>query len=431
MTMLARLRARSPAVEYHDFRALWAAGALSSISLWTVLLGNAWIVYKLSDSSFWVGVATFASMVPYLLAPLGGVVADHVERRAVSRWGRALMLGTMVLLFVLAVTHTITVWSVVAIALVQGIIRAGYVSSDQALLPNTVPPGDIPNAVALSTMAQLGSRAVGPVLAGPLLATIGVQGAYGVSVAFALIAFIAVGRVRIESLGIHVPGGLQSLGRVMESLNEGVQYVRTTGPVLAIFLLVVAHCSLTMSFDSMLPGFAETHLHSAAGGFTLMTLGVGVGALVGTFVLSLATGGSRGPLVLATALGSGISPILMALSMRVLPATGSAVLMGSTQAVFMALVAMLLQETVPDAVRGRVMSLYSMSAGGIMAFANLAFGTLADRWGAPLLFWIPGSAFVLIVAISWLAGPYMRHVYRTGRMLLPRADGLAAAAGGE
>jgi len=160
--------------------------------------------------------------------------------------------------------------------------------------------------------------------------------------------------------------------------------------------------------------------------------GAGVGALVGTFVLSLATGTSRGPLVLATAIGSGVSPILMALSMQVLPATGSAIVMGSTQAMFMALVAMLLQETVPDAVRGRVMSLYLMSAGGIMAFANLGFGALADRWGAPLLFWIPGSAFVMIVAISWLAGPYMRHVYRTGRMLLPRAEPTAAmAAGGE
>ena len=226
MTMLARLRARSPAVEHHDFRALWAAGACSSIALWTVLLGNAWIVYKLSDSSFWVGVATFASMVPYLLAPLGGVVADHLERKAVSRWGRVFMLATMVLLFLLAVTHTISVWSVVAVALVQGIIRAGQVSSDQALLPNVVPPGDIPNAVALSTMAQQGSRAVGPVLAGPMLATIGVEGAYGVSIVFALVAVIAVGRIRIESRG-----GVQSLSRVVESLGEGIHYVRRTGPV--------------------------------------------------------------------------------------------------------------------------------------------------------------------------------------------------------
>lgn len=424
---MARLRERSPAVEQHDFRALWAAGALSSISLWTVLLGNAWIVYKLSDSSFWVGVATFASMVPYLLAPIGGVVADHLERRLISRLGRVLMLATMVILFALAVTHTISVWSVVVVALVQGIIRAGYVSSDQALLPNTVPQRDIPNAVALSSMAQQGSRAVGPILAGPMLATIGVEGAYAISIVFAFLAFVAVGRIHTTSRG-----GIQSLTSVFDSLAEGIHYVRTTGPVLAIFLLVVAHCSLTMSFDAMLPGFAETHLHSAAGGFTLMTLGVGIGALVGTLVLSLATGASRGPLVLATAIGSGVSPIFMALSMAIFPATVSAILMGSTQAMFMALVAMLMQETVPDAVRGRVMSLYLMSAGGIMAFANLGFGSLADRWGAPLLFWLPGSAFVLIVAISWLAGPYMRHVYRTGRMLLPQGAPIAVpAVGGE
>ena len=69
--------ARLPALRHRDFRALWLGSACSSISLWTLLLGNAWIVYKLSDSSLWVGVSTFASMSPYLVAPLGGMVADR------------------------------------------------------------------------------------------------------------------------------------------------------------------------------------------------------------------------------------------------------------------------------------------------------------------------------------------------------------------
>jgi MFS family permease len=185
----------------------------------------------------------------------------------------------------------------------------------------------------------------------------------------------------------------------------------------------VAHCALTMSFDAMLPGFAETELHAASGAFTVMTLGVGVGALVGTFVLSVATGLRRGPLFLAMAVGSGVSPVVMALSMHLAPATASAILMGSTQAMFMALSAMLLQEVIPDAMRGRVMSLYLMSAGGIMAVANLGFASLADRWGAPILFLVPGTVFVAIVLGS-LGTPHLRRLYRTGRM--PAAVGLPA-----
>jgi MFS family permease len=202
--------------------------------------------------------------------------------------------------------------------------------------------------------------------------------------------------------------------------------VRDSGPVRAVFLLVVAHCSLTMSFDAMLPGFAETELHSASGAFTLMTLGVGVGALVGTFILSVVTGLRRGPLFLAMAVGSGLAPIFMGLSMNVLPATASAIFMGSTQAMFMALSAILLQEVIPDAMRGRVMSLYLMSAGGIMAIANLGFASLADRWGAPILFWAPGAAFVAIVAAS-LAAPHLRRVYRTGKMPQSAAIPIEAA----
>ena len=409
-----RVARHMPATRHRDFRALWASGAASSVAVWTLLLGNAWIVYKISDSSFWVGVATFASMVPYFVAPLAGVMADRMERRTLGQVVRLLAFATTMVLFVIAVAGAITVWIVVVIAFVQGVLRSIRTAADQALLPSVVPSEDIGNAVALTTMSQQGSRAVGPILAGPLLATIGVQGAYGVAALFALLSFLAMLRTDVRS-----QGGVTSLSHVMQSLGEGVDYVRRTGPVLALFLLIFLHCSLTMSFDSMLPGFAENHLHSASGGFTLMTLGVGIGALVGTFALSVAAGTRRGPLFLAMAVASGLSPVLMAASMTIIPATASAVLMGSSQAIFMALSAMFLQEVIPDAVRGRVMSLYLMSAGGIMAIANLAFGTAADRWGAPVLLWVPGAVFVAAVVVTGVLGSHLRRVYRTGRIPAP------------
>lgn len=403
--MLARL----PATRHRDFLALWGGGTCSSISLWTLLLGNAWVVYKLSGSSFWVGVATFASMSPYLAAPLGGMVADRLERRFLVRATRVATFGVTSVLFLLALAGVLEVWMVVAMAFVQGVIRAVEIPADQALLANVVPPADLANAVALTSMSQQGSRAAGPLLAGPLLALVGVQGAYAVSAIFALLAFTSVRQVQTSSRG-----GIVSLGDVVENLRQGVAYIRATPAVLAIFALVFAHCSLTMSFDALLPGFAETKLHSPSGGFTVMTFGVGMGALVGTFVLALTTGTRRGPLLLATSLASGLSPIVMATAMSLAPAAAAAVLMGSSQAMFMALSAVLLQQVVPDAVRGRVMSLYLMSAGGIMAMMNLGFGTIADRTGAPLLFLLPGAAFVVITAVSLLT-PQLRRIYRTGQ----------------
>lgn len=406
---------RFPALQHQDFRALWGGTACSSVALWTLLLGNAYTVYHLSDSSFWVGVSTFASMSPFLLAPFGGVIADRVERRYLVRSTRVGALVCTAVLTVLAGTGVITVWMVVAIALVQGVVRAIEIPADQALLANVVPQEHLENAVVLSTMTQQGSRAVGPILAGPLLASMGGGGAYFIAAIFAALAFVSVGRIQASSRG-----GVTDLRLVVENLRGGVGYVRATAPVAAVFVLVVAHCSLTMSFDAMLPGFAEDHLGHGESGFTVMTFGVGVGALVGTFALTFLTSVPRGPLFFGAAIASGLSPLVMSVSDNLPAAVFSTILMGSSQAMFMALSAVLLQEVLPDAVRGRVMSLYLMVAGGIMAVANLVFASLADAWGAPILFLLPALVYLVIVAASTRTGPHLRHVYRAGQVALPR-----------
>jgi len=410
MAFTSAVAARLPATRHRDFRALWGGSACSSISLWTLLLGNAYIVYKLSDSSFWVGVSTFASMSPYLLAPIGGTIADRVQRRTLVKVTRLGAFLTTSILFTLAVTDVLTVWMVVTVALAQGIVRAVEIPSDQALLANVVPSTDLGNAVALTSMTQHGSRAVGPLLSAPLLSTVGVSGAYALAAVFALLSFTFVRRVRTESRGDVV-----ALRQVIANLGEGLNYVRHNGPVASVFVLVVAHCALTMSFDAMLPGFARHELHQASTGFTIMTMGVGIGALVGTSLLAVYPGGQRGRLLLATAIASGVSPMLMAASRHVAVAAFSATLMGVSQAMFMAVTAVLLQQVIPDGIRGRVMSFYLMSAGGIMAFANLGFGTLADWTGAPALFFLPGLSFVAIVLATSFA-PHLRRLYRTGHI---------------
>lgn len=407
--MRERLQGRLPATRHRDFRALWGGTTCSSISLWTLLLGNAWIVYKLSDSSLWVGVTTFASMSPFLFAPIGGVVADRFERRLLVRVTRVGALCTTLSLLLLAGFDVLTVWMVVAVALVQGIVRSIEIPADQSLLANVVPVEDLGNAVSLTTMTQQGSRAAGPLLSGPLLATVGVEGAYAIAALFALLAFTSVARVRTSSRG-----GVVRMADVPRNLAQGLAYIRSSRPVMMLFLLVAAHCALTMSFDAMLPGFAKSALRSPAAGFTLVTFGTGLGALAGTFGLALLRGGPRGSFLFALGMSSAAASMVMSFNTSLAPALLTALLMGSSQAMFMALTAVLLQEAVPDEVRGRVMSLYLMAAGGIMAFANLGFGSLADGLGAPLLFFAPGVGFLLLVLFTRLSTTPLRAVYRTG-----------------
>jgi MFS family permease len=357
----------------------------------------------------WVGVATFASMSPFQIAPLGGVLADRFERRMVGTISRAGMAVITTALFVLTLAGWVEVWMVVALALVQGLVRSVQMPADQALVANTVGQKDLANAVALQSTTQHGTRAVGPLLSLPLLGFAGVEGVYALAAGFSIVSILAMLPLHTRSRG-----GVARLGDVARNLQDGIAYVRSSPPVMAVFVLVFAHCALTMSYDAMLPGFAETTLHSKEHGFFLMSIGVGVGSLVGTLLLAMFGGVSRGPLFLGSALISGFSPLVMAASGSIMSATNAAVLMGISQATFMALSSIIIQEVVPDAVRGRVMSLNVMSAGGIMAVMNLAFGALADSTGAPVLFLVPAVVFLAVVAATLPLGPHYRRIYRTG-----------------
>lgn len=404
-----------PAIRSRDFRFLWGGTACTSIALWTMLLGNAWVVFHLSGSSAWVGVSTFASMSPYFLAPFGGVVADRFERRRLvrsTRVGAFLITGT---LFALATTGHLSVGLVVGLALAQGFVRAVEIPADQALLANVVPPDSLASAVTLNTMSQHGSRAVGPILAAPMLNSVGVEGAYLVSAFFALLAFTSLRQLQITSRGT-----VASVANVAGSLGAGLSYIFRTRPILAVFGIVVAHCALTMSFDAMLPGFAEHDLHAASTGFTTMTMGVGIGALLGTFSIAFLPGG-QGRLFFITGLASGLAPVAMALSTRLAAATVSATLMGGSQVMFMALSAVFIQSAVPDGIRGRVMSFYLMSAGGLMAVANLGFGAFADALGAPVLFLVPGLAFTVIIATTVAASSNLRRLYVNSELRVGRS----------
>ncbi|MDZ7727345.1 MAG: hypothetical protein U5Q44_03640 [Dehalococcoidia bacterium] len=134
---------------------------------------------------------------------------------------------------------------------------------------------------------------MGPLLAGPLLATVGVAGAYGIAVAFMFAGCLGAARVATVSRG-----GVKSLRGAAGSLRDGWTAVRGNAPVFSIFLVVVAHCSLTMSFDAVLPAMADHHLHRPTHGLAILIVSLGFGAFLGTFALSLFNGARRGPFFL-------------------------------------------------------------------------------------------------------------------------------------
>ena len=216
-------------------------------------------------------------MVPLIVAaPLGGLLADRFDRRKLIALGYAVNLLQALLLAILIAFEVVQVWQVVIFAFISGCVRAMIMPSMQALVPNLVPRRDLLNAVALSGIAMHGSRIGGPGLAAPLLATVGVGGAFLLSVFFYAAGIFFVLRVHTVSTG-----EVRSEQGMVRNLAEGLVYAYRHATIGLIILLVALHCSLTMSFESMLPVFSQRELGAGGSVFSVLIMATGGGALIG------------------------------------------------------------------------------------------------------------------------------------------------------
>lgn len=399
-------------LHHRDYRNLWTGNTFAGMAIWTMIVGRGWLAFDLSDSSsVMVGWVTFAAMMPSIfLTPIGGFLADRFDRRRLVIIGYTINLLQAILLTILVSLDMMQIWHLVFFALVSGISRSISMPALTAMVPNLVPSKDLLNAIALSGIANHSSRLGGPGLATPLLALVGVGGAFVLGIALYVIAILSVLRVQTVSTG-----GIKANAGILRSFQEGLVYCYSHTAVGMLIILVALHCSLTMSFESMLPLFSQDQLNSGVETFSSIIMATGGGALIGVLALaSIKNRENLGWLLLLTGLASGLSPIAIAMSSTLSLALIAAVFMGAAQAVFMAITNTLVQDAVEDHIRGRVSSIYAMHAIGTMAFANLANGYLAEEWGTPIIFIVTASIFLSCLFLLSTFGSTLRQIYRNG-----------------
>lgn len=388
------------AFRHRDYAALWTATALASSSSWMLIVARSWLVYHLSGSSAWVGLATFAQMMPYIVAtPVGGALADRLDRRHLSAAAHLLAAASALALAALTLTDLVRPWQVVLLGFVSGVARAVEQPAGQALIPSLVPREDLLNGIALSSLAQQGSRLTGPLLVAPFIALKATSGAF-------LLGGVLVGLAAAQVLRVRAARGAerQGEGSVVTQFLDGLRYTARTEAVGLLMLLVFFHCMLTMSFDTLLPMLATHHLGHGGTGYSALVIGMGGGAFAGTLALAGLRNAERGlGLLLVTGVVSAATPPLLAAAHAYPLALTAMAGMGASQAAFMALTATRLQSMTPDAFRGRVSSLYFMMAGGVMSLAMLANGRLGDAVGAAPLLAAESLAFLVILTamLAW------------------------------
>ena len=404
------------ALKHRDFRNTWIASMCSGASMWTLVVANAWLVLERSDSSGWVGIITFASMIPFLLvSPIGGLMADRFDRRnLIFVTFVAVAINVGVLAF-LAIAGVVQLWHVAALSFSVGVFRSIQEPTIQALIPNQVPREDLLNAITLNSASRHGARFFGLLAAAPLLAVdfIGVNGVLVLSALFQVVGAVQMTRTRTVSRGETRPEH-----GVLRSMVDGLVYIYTNRTI-ALFIVIVAfHCALVMSFESILPILSREDLGAKDGSILgYLVMGFGVGALIGTLLLAgMRKERRKGQLLMWTGLFSGITPIMLALSPTVPLAILATAAMGASQATFMVITNTYVQTVAPDRLRGRISSLYTLHAGGIMAFSNLGYGFTADAFSAPPILLVTGVIFIVVLVALSAGQPVLRQVYRTGQV---------------
>jgi len=419
-TSLPRWATTLRALRHRNFQLFFSGQLISLTGTWMQSVAQAWLVYRMTKSPLLLGSVGFASQIPvFLIAPLGGITADRTNRQ---RLVIATQTASMILAGILAwltLSGRVEVWHIFVLASLLGVVNAFDIPGRQSFLIDMVGKEDLMNAIALNSSMFNGARVVGPAVAGILVAKIGEGWCFGANA----LSYIAV-LIGLVLMNVQSPARSTDHSP-LEDIVEGFRWVSQTKIIRALLLLIGLVSLVGMPYTVLMPVFADKILHGGARGLGILMGATGVGALFGALTLAAKTGvKGLGRWVAITCAGLGISLICFSFSTSFWLSAALLLPAGYSMMLQMACSNTLIQTMVPDQLRGRVMSLYSMMFMGMAPFGAFFGGALAHRVGAPITVAAGGVACVFGAVWFWRALPDLRVEAR--RLIV--AQGLA---GGE
>lgn len=393
------------ALRHRNFQLFFSGQLISLVGTWMQNVAQAWLVYRLTGSSLLLGAAGFASQFPvFLTAPIGGIVADRLNRQRIVI---ATQIASMILAFILAIltlSHTVRVWHIFVLAALLGVVNAFDIPGRQSFLVDMVGKEDLMNAIALNSSMFNGARVIGPAIAGILVARIGEGWCFFANAVSYIAVIIGLFMIRVQ-----FPARLAAQASPMTHMAEGFRFVRNTGPIRALLLLLGLVSLVAMPYTVLMPVFADRILHGGAQALGILMGATGVGALLGALTLAAKTGvRGLGRWVAFACAGFGLSLILFAFSRNLWLSTVLLLPVGFCMMLQMSSSNTLIQAMVPDHLRGRVMAVYTMMFMGMAPFGSFFAGALADRLGAPIAVSIGAVAAVVGAGWFWMGLPKIR-----------------------
>jgi MFS family permease len=377
------------ALKHRNFQLFFGGQIISLVGTWMQTVAEAWLVYRLTGSSVLLGVLGFVGQIPiFLLSPVAGLAADRWPRRRVVI---ATQTASMLLAFTLAaltLSGRIRVWGIITLATLLGTVNAFDVPARQSFLIEMVGREDLLNAIALNSSMFNGARVAGPAIAGIVVALVGEGWCFLLNGVSYLAVIAGLFMMHIEkSTAVHDGNS------PLEKLREGFNFARHTKPIRALLELIAIVSFMALPFTVLMPIFAGRILGGGAGAYGTLMGAVGLGAVAGALAIAMRRQlRGLGNVAGYSAAALGVSLVLFSASRWYWVSLAILVLCGFAMMMQFTAINTLIQAMVPDQLRGRMMSLYSMMFLGMAPLGSLLAGAIADHIGAPVTVAIGGLA---------------------------------------
>ncbi len=398
------------ALESHNFKLLWIGLLISNAGTWMDGAAQGWLVtdIKHGGAALWLGVISMAFAIPMLfLTPFGGAIADRFPRIRLLWIVQILYITASAILASIVIAGVIQVWMLVVYSFINGLVLAVDSPTRHALLPDIVTRDQLPSAVSLNSIAFTGAGMIGPALGGALIPAIGVGGVLAFNAISCIAILVALAKLR------DVPDHSRSQtspNNVLTSIKEGFAYVRSSPLLMGLMLVSAASGLLIRSYGPMMAVFAREVFHVNSIRYGLLLSAGGFGTLIGGFwVAARRDIPSKGRWVMTAVLVQGAMLLVFSGTAIYGIALPALAMVGVVNALAGALIATLIQLSVPGHLRGRVMSLYLMTVVGFPSVGSFALGSLAEIFNVRFAVGSAAACFLAIAAVIFLRNPELRR----------------------
>ena len=418
------------ALRHRNYKLFFSGQLISLIGTWMQGLAMGWLVYRMSNSAFMLGLVGFASQIPTLiLSPFAGVLLDRWDKHKTIIITQTLSMVQAFILSYLVLSGGVHIWQLVILNVFIGMVNGFDIPARQSFIVEMIEDrDDLGNAIALNSSMFNAARLIGPSVAGLIIAAVG----EGICFLLNAISYIAV-IISLLAMRINYVKHSHQDKHVLAGLKEGIKYAWNSIPIRSILLIIALLSLAGMPYSVLMPVFARKILNGGAHTLGFLVGAIGVGALCGALYLaSRKTVRGLGKIIPMAAISFGVSLIIFSFSHNLIFSLAMLLLTGMSMMIHTASCNTILQTVVDDKMRGRVMSYYTMAFMGMTPFGSLIFGGLASQIGAPNTL-IIGGVFCILGGIIFayklpMFKTLIRPIYKEKGIIPEIAEGIQAAA---